>query len=170
MPFLDRINQIICRGLLFFAGLALVSMVLLVFVNIVLRQFEASLTGVPEIVGWLTAVIIGFSLAHAQRTGAHIDLDVATNHLPMRVQQLLLLLVSLLSLAFFTMVSWKLYEYGMAIGRRGAVSQTLRFAYHPFILAVALGMAAFCLVLLNDALRHLLALFRPLEQQSDQPS
>lgn len=161
MKFLDRINQWISHLLLAIAGAALVSIVLLVFINIVLRQFHASFGGVPEIVGWLTAVVISFSLAYAQQSKAHIDLDLLVNALPGIVQRLLAVVVALASLLFFAMVAWQLFAYAESIMSRGALSQTLNFAYYPFVYAVAIGMGAFCLVLLSDFFHRLLAVFKP---------
>lgn len=157
---LDKFNDLISRALAALAGLALVSMVLLVFINIVMRQFDASMGGVPEVVGWLTAVVISFSLAYAQQTKAHIDLDILVNFFPDWLQRILGALVALLSLLFFLMVAWELFKYGHSMLERGALSQTLRFAYYPFIYAVALGMAAFCSVLFADFLRNLIGVFK----------
>lgn len=160
MFFLDKFNDLISRTLAAFAGLALVSMVVLVFTNIVMRQFDASMGGVPEMVGWLTAVVISFSLAYAQQTRAHIDLDILVSFFPGWLQRVLGAVAALLSLLFFMMVAWELFKYGQNMMNRGALSQTLRFAYYPFVYAVALGMAAFCSVLLGDFLRNLIGVFK----------
>lgn len=157
---LEKFNNLISRTLAAIAGVALVSLVALVFTNVVMRLFDASMGGVPEMVGWLTAVVISFSLAYSQQTKAHIDLDILVSFFPGWLQRVLGAMAALLSLLFFLMVAWELFKYGQNMMDRGAVSQTLRFAYYPFIYAVALGMAAFCSVLLSDFLRNLIGVFK----------
>lgn len=161
MHWLDRFNTWVSYALLTVAGLALLAVVGLVFTNIVMRQFQGSIRGVPEIVGWLTAIIISFSLPYAQRQKAHIDLDVLTNQLPFVVRRVLQFAGSVLALAFFVMVAIKVQEYGVRVMSRGSVSATLRVPYHGFIFAVSFGLGAFCLILLTDSLKYLKQVFRP---------
>ncbi len=152
---MHRCNLLISRALLFVAGLALLAMVALVAANVVMRQVAASFGGTSEIVGWLTAVVVAFSLAYAQLNKAHVELDILVARFPGLLQALLQALVALASLLFFTMVAIKLWEYGYGAMQRGMVSQTLRLLLHPMIYLVALGFSAFCLVLLADVLGSL---------------
>lgn len=160
MVLLERLNRVITQVLLAGAGLAIVSLVILVFANVVMRQVAGSLSGVPEIVGWLTAVATSFALAYSQQRKAHIDLDIVTSRFPEVVQRVLAALVAVGTLAFFAMVTWALFQYGQSVMERGGLSQTLRFPFYPFIFAVSLGMGAFCLVLLQDCLTNLRAVWK----------
>lgn len=152
---MQRLNLMISRGLLAVAGVALLAMVVLVATNIVMRQVAASFGGTSEIVGWLTAVVVAFSLAHAQLNKAHVELDILVARFPARLQALLQALVAAISLLFFAMVALKLWGYGYSAMQRDMVSQTLRMALHPVIYLVALGFSAFCLVLLADVFASL---------------
>jgi len=145
-----KLNLLISRGLLGIAGVTLLAIVLLVAANIVMRQLATSYGGTSEIVGWLTAVVVSLSLAHAQLNKAHVELDILMAHFPDRLQAFIQTIVAAASLLFFTMVAVKLWEYGYGVMQRGMVSQTLRIVIYPMIYVVALGFSAFCLVLLTD--------------------
>lgn len=106
-------------------------------------------------VGWLTAVVVALSLAYAQLTKAHIELDLVVVHLSVRLQSVLSVLVAGASFLFFSMVAWKLWEYGVSAMQRGSLSQTLRIAYYPIVYLVASGFSAFGFVLLKDFLGSL---------------
>lgn len=152
---MNKFNWVISQLLLFVAGSALLMMVFLVVGNIIMRQISSSFGGTTEIVGWLTAVVVALSLAYSQLNKAHIELDLLVNHLPARVQSVLYVLVTGASFLFFSMVAWKLWEYGFSAMQRGSLSQTLRIAFYPIVYLVALGFSAFCLVLLADFLGSL---------------
>ncbi|MBZ9558560.1 MULTISPECIES: TRAP transporter small permease [unclassified Modicisalibacter] len=145
-----RFSLVVSRSLLVLAGAALLAMTLLVVANIVLRQVSASFGGTTEVVGWLTAAVVSLSLAHAQSKKAHIELDLVVARLPRRLQTGVQALVLLASLAFFAMVAYQLWHYGLLAMQRDTVSQSLRLAIYPIIYLVAFGFSAFCLVLLTD--------------------
>ncbi|WP_249978162.1 TRAP transporter small permease [Vreelandella olivaria] len=152
---MNKLKWVISRLLLFIAGSALLMMVFLVVGNIIMRQVSSSFGGTTEIVGWLTAVVVALSLAYSQLNKAHIELDLFVVHLPARIQSALYVLVTGASFLFFSMVAWKLWEYGFSAMQRGSLSQTLRIAFYPIVYLVALGFSAFCLVLLADFLGSL---------------
>ncbi|MGR4070089.1 TRAP transporter small permease [Billgrantia sp. C5P2] len=152
---MNRFSLLVSRLLLALAGGALLAMVLLVVTNIVMRQVASSFGGTTEVVGWLTAVVVALSLAYAQVTKAHIDLDMLVARLPRRLQHGIQALVLLASLLFFAMVAFKLWQYGLLAMQRGTLSQSLRLAVYPIIYLVAFGFTAFCLVLLVDVLECL---------------
>ncbi len=152
---MNRFSFLIGRLLLVLAGTALLAMMLLVVTNIVMRQVASSFGGTTEVVGWLTAVVVSFSLAYAQATKAHIELDMLVARMPQGVQRLVQTLVAVASLLFFAMVAFKLWEYGILAMQRGTVSQSLRLVIYPIIYMVAFGFTAFCLVLLVDVLECL---------------
>ncbi|MDI5935922.1 TRAP transporter small permease [Halomonas kalidii] len=153
---MNRLSLLVSRLLLALAGTALLAMMLLVVTNIVMRQFASSFGGTTEVVGWLTAVVVAFSLAYAQATKAHIELDMLVARMPQRLQRFVQTLVAVASLLFFAMVAFKLWEYGILAMQRGTVSQSLRLAIYPIIYMVAFGFTAFCLVLLVDVLECLI--------------
>lgn len=152
---MNRFSLFVSRLLLVLAGTALLAMMLLVVTNIAMRQFASSFGGTTEVVGWLTAVVVSFSLAYAQATKAHIELDMLVARMPQGLQRLVQTLVALASLLFFAMVAFKLWEYGILAMQRGTVSQSLRLVVYPIIYMVAFGFTAFCLVLLVDVLECL---------------
>ncbi|MFG6667867.1 TRAP transporter small permease [Halomonas sp. HNIBRBA4712] len=149
---MSKLNRWVSLLLLYIAGAALLMMVFIVVGNIVMRQVSASFGGTTEVVGWLTAIVVALSLGYSQQVKAHVELDLLVAHFPLRVQATLTLMVALVSFLFFTVVAWKLWEYGVNAMQRGSLSQTLRVAIYPFVYLVALGFSAFCLVLFADVI------------------
>lgn len=152
---MNRFTLLLSRLLLALAGGALLATVFLVVANIIMRQLASSFGGTTEVVGWLTAVVVAFSLAYAQATKAHIELDMLVARMPQGLQRFVQTLVAVASLLFFAMVAFKLWEYGILAMQRGTVSQSLRLVIYPIIYMVAFGFTAFCLVLLVDVLECL---------------
>ena len=47
--------------------------------------------------------------------------------------------------AFFAIIAWQMYVWGMKIWDESEVSETLKMIYYPFVFACALGFAAYLL-------------------------
>tara|TARA_Y100001951_G_scaffold101807_1_gene107363 strand:- start:64022 stop:64585 length:564 start_codon:yes stop_codon:yes gene_type:complete len=148
----ERFHTLVCNLLLVIAGLALIAIVILVSANIALRQIATSFGGTAEIVGWLTAVLISMSLAHAQRIKVHVSMSALLNLLPRRIRLALQILIYLVSFLFFALLAYEISKFGINIMNRHSLSPTLQLPYYGFILIVAFGFLAFCMTLLLDLL------------------
>lgn len=137
------------------SGAAVVAMMLLIVGNGIIRIFSKPILGTNEIVGWLAALSVSFALGYTQLHKGHVDIDLLVTKFPHRLQKLLRIMVAFLSLVFFSIVGWQLFQYAMNLATNQNVSQTLGIIYYPFVILSSLGFAVFVLVLLNDLIAEI---------------
>lgn len=150
---LDRISQILTKGLTALAGLFLVAMMTLACANMVARAVWVPIQGTFELMGFFGAVTTGLALAFAQRNKSHISVGILMKHFPKGIRRILDGLTSLASCAFFTLIGLETSQWAGYLVQTGELSETLRIAYHPFVFAAALGCLAMSFVLFVDFLK-----------------
>lgn len=126
-------------SLLAVAGASLIASMLLVVYNAILRNFTDPIAGTPEIAGLLGMFTITFALGYTQREKGNVGINILTEKLNKKLQNIIYLLVTVVSLAFFSLVSVKLIGYGFDLIEHKAFLQTTGFAIYPFVLIMAIG-------------------------------
>ncbi|MBZ4687395.1 MAG: hypothetical protein PWQ96_222 [Clostridia bacterium] len=152
---LEKVNVYLNRGLAIIAGFSLVLMMMTVVLNGVIRFFGVPFYGTTEIVGWMCAVTIAFSLGYTQLHKGYVDIDFLMEKLPLPLQNCIRSITLFISTIFFALVSWQLCLYALTIAGNGNVSETMRLTFYPLIFVVALGFAGLTLALLVDFLKQL---------------
>ncbi|MGB4548811.1 MAG: TRAP transporter small permease, partial [Syntrophales bacterium] len=134
------------------AAAAIVAMMLLTVADVVLRLFRMPIPGTYEMVGFLGAAIIAFSLAYTASEKGHITVDVLILLLPKRVQAFFDAINELVGAAFFAVIAFGGMNAASEIRNSGEVSLTLELPIHPILYGIAAGCALLCLILLRDFL------------------
>lgn len=138
------------------AGFCMVFIMGLVVLNVVLRTiFNISIIGTYEYVSFLTAAMIGFSLAQCAYTRSHIAVDYFMVKLSLKTQKVTEIIVTGIGLLFWILSSWHLGKYAYALSLKGVVSPTTQTPYYYFIYLVAFGLLALGLVLLANFIEYL---------------
>jgi TRAP-type C4-dicarboxylate transport system permease small subunit len=145
MKYLVVLNQFLNRILMFFAGVAVLSLMGLATVNVVLRVFHMPYGGTYEIVSFLGAVTIALALGYTQRAKNNIIVEILSERFPPALRRVVDIISSLVMTAFFVIVAWQLFLWGMRIAQAGEVSETLRIAFYPYVYCVAVGFAVLAL-------------------------
>lgn len=131
------------------AGLCLVAVMALIVANILLRAiFKSPILGTIDYATFLTAVMIGLSLAYCAVQSGHIAVDFVVERLPLKMQAAIDMVMGLLSLVFWSLCVWQTGVYANRTALTGVVSSTTQTPVYPFIYLVDLGLLALCLVLL----------------------
>jgi len=131
------------------AGLCLVSVMVLVVANILLRTiFNRPILGIIEYVGFLTAATIGLSLAFCAVQNAHIAVSFVVERFPARMRATIDVLVNTLACGFWGLTAWQLWVYAGSLAASGVVSSTAQVPYYPFVYLVSVGLFALSMVLL----------------------
>ena len=121
MELLDKLNDWLNRILLILGGIAVLALMLLATGNVVLRIFHLPFRGTYEIVGFLGAVVIAFSLGYTQKRKDHIVVDILTEKFSKRTNRFLNLFNYLVTMIFFGIVSWQVFVWGIKIWKGGRV-------------------------------------------------
>lgn len=138
------------------AGLCMVAVMVLVVSNVLLRAlFNRPILGTVDYVVFLTAVMIGLSLAYCAVQNGHIAVSFVVDRLPLKMQAVVDIVTSILSLSFWGLCVWQIGSYAQRTAEAGVVSPTTQTPLYPFIYLVAFGLMVLCLVLLVRAVESI---------------
>lgn len=130
------------------AEVGIVSLMLLVVGNVILRLFKLPIKGTYEFVGFLTVIIISFSIAYCAVRNGHIAVNYLMDKLPKQVQKLIDIIIIAISAVFMAAVSWNVAQHALLLKAQNETSMTTLTPIYPFILIIAIGVFLLCLVLL----------------------
>ena len=125
-------------------------LMLLIFVNVVMRAVNMPIRGTIEFVEFFNAMTIGLALAYCGARGGHIFVTFLYEKFKGKLQLIVDIVIDLISLAFLSLSSYRLFIYGATMQSQGQVSMTTMTPYYPFVYVVSIGFIAYCLVLLGD--------------------
>ncbi|SDO34800.1 TRAP transporter small permease [Desulforhopalus singaporensis] len=131
----------------------LAAMMFLMAADVVGRYFfNAPIPGGLELVEYMMAVIVPFSIAYCALQKSHVAVDLVVDRLPRPVRRLLGVIVTCLSILFVAVISWENIAYIGETYRSNLTSAVLKIPAFPFVAAVAIGMSVFCIVLVVQLL------------------
>mgnify|MGYP001294745063 CR=1 FL=1 len=145
---------------LFLLAISCISMfgvMVLVTIDVLLRNlFNRPIIGVFEIVSISLIGIIVFGFSYVQSTREHIIIEVFTQKLPMRYQNVLNVCGCLIGLFVFGILAWLSVDYTISsYQNREYTMGLLRIPLWPSKLLMAIGMVVFSVRLLLDPLQML---------------
>ena len=135
------------------AEVTLTVMMLLTVSDVVLRSFGRPILGTYEIIAFLGAVAVGFSVPISSWMRTHVRVDLLLSHLSPKRKDMLNIATRCVVLAFFILLSWRLVAYGMHLQQANEVSITLRMPFYPIAYGLAVSFVVQCFVLICDILK-----------------
>jgi TRAP-type C4-dicarboxylate transport system permease small subunit len=147
---LERISELLRRGMMIAGGVSLLALTLLATMNVALRIFRIPVSGTYEVVSFLGAIVTAGALGYTQKRKDHIVVDILSEKFPAPVKRVLDRISNVLILAFFSIVSWQTLVYGMRLMTTGEMSETLKISYYPFVFLVSAGFAVLALTVLLE--------------------
>lgn len=147
------------RIMLWVAGVAIASIVVLTVCDVVLRRFRMPIAFTYEVVVLLGAIAIGFSIPQTSLDKGHVVMDFMTEKVPERWQNVLHFITRCLGIGTFAVFAWRMFILANNFRRIGEVTPILQWPIYPVAYGVGACFVVECLVLLND----LLSKFREVE-------
>ena len=132
------------------AGVAVIALMLLASGNVIMRMFGKPFSGTYELVGFLGALVIAFALGETQRRKDNVVVDIISSGYRPLAARVMDALQYAATIAFFSIVAWRVFAYAGKVRETGELSETLKIMYHPVVYAVAFGFAVLALNLLVD--------------------
>jgi len=157
MSYIEKINLLLNRALLFIGGVFLVGMIVLCCANIFLRIGWTPIRGTFELMGFFGAIVTAFALSHTQNKRAHISVNVLIDTFSSRTRHILRIINDFICLIFFLIVAWQMAVKAGILMQAGEVTETLRIIYYPFTYAAAFGCLILAMTFLTDILKALFA-------------
>jgi TRAP-type C4-dicarboxylate transport system permease small subunit len=142
------------------AAASVTAMMLLTCSDVVLRLFRRPIPGTYEMVGFLGAIFVSFSLAYTSLERGHISVGFLVQKLPQGAQIVIDRINSGICTFLFGLVAWQSFAYATDLKRAGEVSMTLQIPIYPFVYGISLGCGLLAIVLLKrcfDAKERLLS-------------
>ena len=138
------------------AGFILAATASLVVANILGRVlFNRPILGTYELVGFLTAAVVGLALARCALENSHIAISFLTDKLPPSWQRFTELAVDLPAMVFLFFAAYNIFAYGSRLAASGVVSSTIRLPFYPFIYLVAAGFLMLAMTVLLSLLKQI---------------
>lgn len=131
------------------AGWTMVATMILIVGNILLRSIiKQPILGTYEYAGFLTALIIGLSLAYCAVQNGHIAVTFIAEKFPPIIQFVIDAAMNIISFIFLSLASWHTGKYAYSMILSGEVSPTTKTPFYPFIYLVTFGLSMLSLVVL----------------------
>lgn len=119
-----------------------------------LNLFGQPVPSATEFASAMLALTVMLSMSYAQRTRAHIVVDIVSYHFPPRMTLLATGLSLLLGVLVFALLSWGAWELAIhSIGIRERAVAAIRFPVWPVKIAFAFGATVCTLELLRELVR-----------------
>lgn len=110
--------------------------------------FNSPIKGTMALTEIVIAMVVFFSLGMAQIMGNHLEIDFLVNKLPDRIQEFVQIVIYLVGSVLLILLTWKLFEMGIASMNTGEVKSDLGLPVYIVIFIVAVGSATFTLTYL----------------------
>ena len=159
MNLLERISKDLAGKLFWIAGASIVGMMLLTCADVVLRHFRKPIPGTYELVCFLGAVAVAFSMAHTSVERVHVSVSYIVQLFPQRIQRIIESITTCFGLFLFVLIAWQSASYANEVRLSGEVSLTLELPFYPFVYGISFSAAVVCIILLSDLLNTLMKIF-----------
>ncbi len=130
-------------------------MMFLTAVDVACRYlFNSPIAGALELVEYMMAILIPFSVAYCGFCKSHVAVEFIMDQFPRKLQKVIDVPMSIVTLLFLVLISWQTCLYAVETFESKITSSVLLIVTYPFVIPIALGMAVFALIILNELFKH----------------
>lgn len=159
MPIINLFNKLNRYFVLVLKHMAiwiLTGMMLLTATDVCLRYlFNSPITGSFELVEFMMALIIPFSIVFCASEKSHVHVDIVLEHFSKKVRAFFTFMSNILSFVLFTLIAWQACIYIIEEYDSKLTSAVLYIPVYPFIGALALAFIILSLLLLAELINYL---------------
>ncbi len=136
-------------------AICLAGMMALTCVDVVGRYFGHPIFGSVEIVGFLATLAVALALPYTHKERGHIGVEILVRLFSKKTQAIIELVTHSVSLALFTVVTWRMALYARTMQKSGEVSMNLEFPEAIIIYVTAFCFLMFALMILQDIVKSI---------------
>lgn len=126
------------------------AMMIIIAIGVVTRFMGSPMVGNVELVELLQGVLIMMAFAYAQKDDKHISIAIITEHLPVKVQRIIIMIGYLITIFFCAICAYVLWHVTLEYYYVNKEStMVLEFPLYIFKFAMCLGFFAWGLETLN---------------------
>lgn len=153
MIWYEKILRWIVTVLIWLSSAAILAMIVVTFIDIVLRLLRVRFIGAVDIVQIAGATAIAGAMPYTTAVGAHVAIEFILHKLSRRGRLIMGSLIKILTIALFVFASHRCFLYGNDLRAHHQGTMTLRFptCWLMYMIAVCLTMVV--LVVLYSLLK-----------------
>jgi len=134
----------------------LTAMMLLTAVDVCLRYlFNRPITGSFELVEFMMALFIPFSVVFCASEKAHVKVDIILEYFSKGIRSFFIFIANLISFVLFVLITWQTIIYIIEEYDSKLTSAVLYIPVYPFIGTLAIAFAILSFILLAELMNHL---------------
>ncbi len=144
-----KIVQTVSTKMKALGAVCLVGMSLLTCADVVGRFFRHPIFGSVELVTLMSVFAVAFSLPFTHETRGHFGVELFVSRLPRKKRAVVDIATACISVAFFGLVTWRMFDYAWKMKASGEVSMNLELPEYLAILLVAFCFVTFSLMIVR---------------------
>jgi TRAP-type C4-dicarboxylate transport system permease small subunit len=132
----------------------LVGMMGLTCADVVGRFFGHPVFGSVELVSFMATLSVAMALPYTHKVGGHVGVEIIVRLVSERKQAVIGICTGILSLALFSIVTWRMATYARTMQLSGEVSMNLELPQHYIIYVTGFCFFIFTLIILEELIHN----------------
>lgn len=138
------------------AGTILVFMVIITFVDILMRNLGYPIMGTIEIISFCGAVVIGFAIPYSSLKKSHVCVDILIERINPKSKRIMTIITRAAGALLFLFIGYNFIIFGMSLIRTGQVTPNFRVPFYPIAFGLSLSCFAESMTLVYDLISNIL--------------
>jgi TRAP-type C4-dicarboxylate transport system permease small subunit len=155
MDTFSRIIEWISEKLKIIGAACLVGMTFLTCADVLGRLFRHPIFGSVELVGFMATLTVAMALPYTHKSKGHVGVELLLRLLSARTQLVIDICTGILSLALFSLVTWRMALYANTMHKSGEVSMSLELPIHLIIYITSFCFFIFILFILQEIIHNM---------------
>ena len=148
-----KLFQVISGKMRFIGAMLLMAMTVLTCVDVVGRLFKHPVFGSIELMYLMGAIATAMALPDTHINNGHIGVELFVTKLPRKPRAIIEIITGLMSLALFSIVTYKMFEYSIKFRNSGEVSMNLGLPEYLIIFVVACSFLIFTIFIIRSIIQ-----------------
>ncbi len=145
---LSKVTTKITQALIAIGATMLALMMFLTVMDVVLRGlFNRPLSGAFELVEYMMAIMVPFSITYCAEQNGHIAVDLIMDRFSKKIQRATGAFVTFATLTFVILIAWQNVLYFMEVKGFQVTSSVLLIPTYPFVIPIFIAFGVFALIL-----------------------
>ena len=136
-----------------FAGSVLSFMVILTFIDVIVRNLGHPITGSMEIIQYGGCMVFSFSLPYGTLLGAQVIVDIIVERIDPKRKRKVEIITRIIGILLFLFIAYNFFLYGFDVRRSGERTASFRIPYYPFAFALSFSFFIQALVITYDLIK-----------------
>jgi TRAP-type C4-dicarboxylate transport system permease small subunit len=144
---------IINKTLYVIAGIVLSCMVMLTFIDVILRNFGHPITGSMEFIQYGGCIVFSFSVPFGTMLGAQVIVDLIIERIDPRKKRIINIITRCVGIMIFLFIAYNFLTYGIDVRKTGERTASFKIPYYPFAFTLSFSFLMQSFTILCDLIK-----------------